>query len=257
MRALSAVFLIAFYMSIPIAAHAETPDHGTPSALSQCKATSLKCLLDATAAEAQAIEEPRWRDQILRDLVMRYADAGYARNALPLIPQLQNGDTRAMAIRAAGMGLAKHSDDKSKDSDSAYFTQLKGLADTIEHEGARAIAYTYIAMAQAMAGLDEEATVTAKNMSNSALRNKAFAENAEIQAEREDKKAALASISHIDDAAFRDKAYSITADIFIKQGRFEDALDMAAHITNSYKLTRILLDLTGAQIHAEAHAATP
>jgi hypothetical protein len=226
------------------------PHKGYAQELNACKGSDLKCVLDYSARDIDAIEDQNWKDQIIRDLVMRYADSGYKEEALALIDKVQNPDTKAMSIRAAGFGLAKFSKVGSAKSDKAYFKQLDDRAETIEHEGARAIAYTYIAMGEALAGLDEDATQTALAMDNSALRNKALAESAEIQAERGDLQAARLSISHIDNAAFKDKAYSITAEIFIKQGQYDEAIAMAARIENAYKRNKVALDLAEAQINA-------
>jgi len=234
-----------------LARNGETPQQQQKQLLGllACQSDQLKCILDYTYQNTDAIEDQRWKDQTLRDLVMRYADAGYAPSALPIIPQINNPDTRSMAIRAAGMGLAKHSTAASRDSDTAYFTALKALANDIAHDGAREIAFTYIAMGETYAGQDEAATQTAMGMKNGALRNKALAESAEIQAERGDQNKAMESISHIDDPAFKDKAYTITAAIFIKGQKYDEALFMASHIENPYKQSKILLNLSAAQIN--------
>jgi hypothetical protein len=217
--------------------------------LDTCENTSTKCILDYTAQQVMLITDQRWRDQSIRDLVMRYADAGFEEDAFQFIPSVTHPDTRAMSIRAAGMGRAKYSTAETTNADIDYFKRLKELAKTIDHDGARAIAYTYIAMSEAFAGLDENATKTALSMSNSALRNKALAESAEIQAERFDIDAALDSISYIDNDAFKDKAYTITSEIFIKTGHYPEAVKMASHITNAYKQSKVLLKLTAAQIN--------
>lgn len=246
-------FIFLAFIFLPHHANGQAPE------TLSCEAKNIKCVLDYTATQIPHIDDQRWQDQSYRDLVMRYADAGYHEDAIAYIGRITHPDTRAMAIRAAGMGLAKYSSALiTTDGDIAYFERLKDMASRIEHEGAQAIAYTYIAMAEAMAGLDEHATKTALDMDNSALRNKALAESAEIQAERGDKNAALESISHIDDPAFKDKAYSITSDIFIKTGAYDHALDMASFITHPYKQSQILLKLTASQINdKESDEASP
>lgn len=249
MRKLYTTILLlgVFFLSVNIfKARAET----LPSMLTSCQGRDLKCILDYTAMHLNAIKEDNWRDQIIRDLVMRYADSGYKDEAIALIPKVQNPDTKAMSIRAAGFGLAKYSHQESHATDRAYFTRLDELANTIKHDGARAIAFTYIAMGEALAGLDEDATQTALDMKNSALRNKALGESAEIQSERSDLVAAQKSIAHIDDAAFRDKAYTTTAEIFIKQGQYDNALAMAEKIQNAYKKNKVILDMAAVQINA-------
>jgi hypothetical protein len=245
MRALLKIFVLLALYLMPTQGWAQDFQK-----LSACKENELKCILDYTKSNLFEISDKNWRDQIARDLVMRYADSGLKEDALSLINKIQNPDKKAMAIRAAGFGLAKFSNSSSKESDKIYFEQLDEIAKTISHDGARAIAYTYIAMGQALAHLDEDATKTALEMNNSALRNKALAESAEIQAERGDLKAANKSISYIDELAFKDKAYSITAEIFIKQQQYNEALLMADHIQNVYKKSKVLLKLTEAQINA-------
>ncbi|GEM_PF-999889 len=212
-----------------------------------CTATDTICILRMTEATAPMITEDKWRDQVYRDLAMGYAEENRPELAIPLIRKIGNPDTRAMAIRAIGMGVAHYSDSMSAEDYAPIFKQLTDEASAITHPAAQGIAFTYIAMAQAFAKLDAEATETAKGMTNTALRNKAFAESAEIQAERGDLKAALASIAHIDDEAFRDKAYALTANIFTKTGRHADALAMAGHIVNPYKKTQVLLNLSATQ----------
>lgn len=212
-----------------------------------CNAADTLCVLRAAAQQAASIREDKWRDQTLRDIAMQFAEANHPQDAYPLIGRITNPDTKAMAIRGIGMGVAKYAATTTKDEYDAIFTQLAKEAETIGHEGARAIAYTYIAMAQAFAGLDDAATKTAAAMTNQALRNKAFGESAEIQAERGDIDAAMASIRHIDDAAFRDKAHQTTAMIFIKEEAYAKALDMAARIGDPYKKTLVMVAIADAQ----------
>ena len=89
-------------------------------------------------------------------------------------------------------------------------------------------------MSQAFAGDDAGATKTAKSMENDALRNKAFGETAEIQAERKDFDAAMTSISHINTSSFRNKAYRIVSKIFANHGAIEEAYKSANLIDNPY-----------------------
>lgn len=218
-----------------------------PPMETMCNAADTLCVLRAAAQNAGRIGEDKWRDQTLRDIAMQFAEANHPEEAYPLIARITNPDTKAMTIRGIGMGVAKYSATTTAEQYDAIFTRLAQEAETIPHDGARAIAYTYIAMAQAFAGLDEAATKTAAAMTNQALRNKAFGESAEIQAERGDLAAALASIEHIDDAAYRDKAHQTTAFIFVKEAAYDKALDMAAQIADPYKKSLVLIAIADAQ----------
>ena len=90
-------------------------------------------------------------------------------------------------------------------------------------------------MAQAFAGLDDDATLTTQAMTNPSLKHKAYGETAEIQAERGDYTRAIASITAIDSDAFRNKALNTVSAIFVKRGEFDYALNTATQITNAQK----------------------
>ena len=77
-------------------------------------------------------------------------------------------------------------------------------------------------------------------MNNDSLRNKAYGETAEIQAERENAKAAMKSIAFIKSAAFRNKAYSIITKILADRNKLEEAFTSAKLITNAYKKAQAL-----------------
>ncbi|MBU0860163.1 MAG: hypothetical protein KJ667_09500, partial [Alphaproteobacteria bacterium] len=98
---------------------------------------------------------------------------------------------------------------------------------------------------------DEGATATAKTMDNPALRNKALAESAEIQAERENLDAALASIGHIDDLPFRDKAHRTISKILANSLQYDKALAAAAKIDNNYQRAQAILYILARQISPE------
>jgi hypothetical protein len=106
-------------------------------------------------------------------------------------------------------------------------------------------------MAQAYAGDDTSAIATASDLKNDSLRNKAFAEASEIQAEKNRSAAALESIKYIDDLAFRDKAYLNVSKIYTKQMKYQDALEASEEITNAYQKSQALLFLLGHKITPE------
>lgn len=243
---LAAVFFAALMAFTPALANQE-PLPPEDRHVSYCQAFDTQCLSDTIMQSISEIENTQWKDQSYRDLARALAQEKKTNQAIALIKEISNPDTKAMTIRAIGMEIAKHHASMDEASLSAVFTKLDEQAQMIPHEGARAIAYTYIAMAQAFAHLDAAATQTSKAMTNDALRNKAFAETAEIQAERGDIEQALASIKHISAESYRNKAYATTSHIFMKQNAFEHALRMAQHIKNPYKRSTALLNIYQAQ----------
>jgi hypothetical protein len=227
---ITSLFLINFAWSVPDA-HAQAP----------CSVTDKLCLMQEVEDTAKKIENKGWRDKTYRELAKSYAYAGHKDKAIALITKIETPDTKAMTIR--GIGFAAADSKWSKEQYNALFAQLTLEADKIEHLPSQAIAYTYVAMAQAFAHDDAGAMATAKAMENDALRHKAFAETAEIQAERGDSTAAFASIQAIDSAAFKNKAYATIAKIFTKQGQLESAYKAAQNIDNTYNRTQILQNI--------------
>lgn len=204
-----------------------------------CRADDRPCLLAELRVAADAIADLRWRDQTYRDLAKLYTAQGMNDAALALVPLVDHADTRAMTIRGIGMELARL--DLTKAQRDPVFASLRTEADKIDHPPSHGIALTYIAMAQAFAGDDDGAFATAQAMTNNALRNKAFGENAEIQAERGDLTRALESLGAIDDVSFRNKAHGTVAKVFADHGFTAQALDTARHIGNDYQRAQTLL----------------
>lgn len=192
-------------------------------------------MMQASLVEIAKIKEPRWRNNAYRDLAESMAFFNEdAASAIDIIKKIDNPDTQAITIRAIGMALAIHKN-LPDDHYKRIFKQLDDAATLVTDEGARDIAYTYIAMAQAFAGLDADATKTTDAMKNPALKHKAFGETAEIQAERGDYNAAITSINLIDSTAFKNKALKIVSDIFVKRKDLNSAFKTASQITNSTK----------------------
>lgn len=204
-------------------------------------------LISYTTKEIKSIKEPHWRNNAYRDLAKSMAFHGDIDMAISLIDDINNSDTQAMTIRAIGMVLAIHkdfTDEKNRD----IFSKLAIASEKVKDEGARDIAYTYIAMAQAFAGLDTDATKTTEAMKNPALKHKAFGETAEIQAERGHYDAAINSINLIDSLAFKNKSLGLVADIFVKRGELNRALDAAMQISNPVKKATALQKIINAKI---------
>jgi len=189
--------------------------------------------MDEIKASAPLIDQKSWRDKTYRELAKSYTYEGYEDKAIELIALIETPDTKAMTIRGIGMAAA---DNKwpERDRYNILFKKLSDEAKKIDHPPSYAIAYTYIAMAQAFAGDDAGAMTTAKGMENQALRNKAYGETAEIQAERGDYTKAMESIAAIDSAAYRNKAYATVAGIFTKTGKLGEAYATAEKIDNAY-----------------------
>ncbi len=234
------LFTIAFLVSttLPVMAQDKAPEPNgvTPQSLMQIN-------LDTIAT----IEETRWRNQAYRDLAISMAFADSVDGGINLIEKIDNPDTQAMTIRAIGMAKAIHQD-LTKEEYQSLFSKLSAAAELIEDEGARDIAYTYIAMAQAFAGLDEDATITTQGMTNDALRYKAYGETAEIQAERGDYNSALQSINAINSVAFKNKALGLVSERMIKHKNMDKAFEFAQMITNPTKKVEAIQKIIDVQI---------
>lgn len=228
-----------------------------------CPAASDRaCIADSIVRDALAATEPAWRDQALRDVATSLTYDNRIDDAVALVSKIGNPDTQAMTIRAIGMAAALYGH-ATPEALTDVFAKLAKAAATINQPDANAIAYTYIAMAQAFAGMDDAAWATAAGMSNAALRHKAYGETAEIQAERGDLAAALKSIGFIDTASFRNKAYQKVSEILVKNGRMDDALKAAQAIDNPMKRTQAMQEILREQeessrgTRADAKGATP
>ena len=203
-----------------------------------CALEDRACILKMLEESAGEIENKNWRDQTLREIAKTYAFEGDLEKAMSFIERIETPDTQAMTIR--GIGMAAADNDLSAEEYETLFTTLREKAETITHPPSYAIALTYIAMAQAFAGDDEGAWATAADMENDALRNKAYGETAEIQAEKGKAAAAMKSIEFIDSEAFRNKSYALVTKILADQGILEPALRSAQKLTNPYKKAQSL-----------------
>lgn len=217
-------------------------------AYAKCDVTDKLCVMAEIKKTAETIEDQSWRDKALRELAKSYTYQGEESKAIALIEEIKTPDTKAMTIRGIGMAAAdskwKNKEDKrDKERYDKLFEKLAEKADKIEHKPSYAIAYTYIAMAQAFAHDDEGAMATAKAMKNDALRHKAFGETAEIQAERGDYNAAMMSIAEIDSVSFKNKAYGTIARIFIKKGKLGEAYNTAQKIDNPVARAQVLQNI--------------
>jgi len=213
------------------------------SAHAKCDVTDKLCVMAEIKEDAEKIENKNWRDKVYRELAKTYTHEGYEDKAIQLIEIIETPDTKAMTIRGIGMAAAdnyKQPEWKDKERYQKLFKKLADEAEKIDHLPSNAIAYTYIAMAQAFARDNEGAMATAKAMKNDALRHKAFAETAEIQAERNDFTAAMISIDQIESEAFKNKAYGTVARIFIRRGKLDQAYEAGQKITNAYSRSQVL-----------------
>lgn len=211
-----------------------------------CNAEDKACMLEQLEILTGEISEQKWKDQTYRELAKLLAQEKQGDKAITLIDKIENPDTKAMTIRGIGMGAADA--EMLPDEYDELFIKLRAEAEKIEHPPSYAIALTYIAMAQAFAGDDNGAFATAKDMDNDALRNKAFGESAEIQAENGRFDEAMASIAAIESAAFRDKAYRTISKIFANRKKYDEALESAMAIDNSYQKAQSVLYILAKQI---------
>lgn len=211
----------------------------------ECAVENRACVLRDLSSAADQIDNAAWRDQTYRELAKTLAFDGDIDAAILYIPKIQSADTKAMTIR--GIGMAAADNKLSKETYHKIFASLKTEAEKIPDAPSYAIALTYIAMAQAFAGLDEEAWKTAASMENAALRHKAYGETAEIQAERGDWTFAMKSMDFITDPSYRDKEYVTVAKIFADKGSLSHALATAKRINAHYERSFALQYLLDAQ----------
>ncbi|MCK5373686.1 MAG: hypothetical protein KAJ40_00230 [Alphaproteobacteria bacterium] len=230
---LSLIGTIVFFFP-QTTSHAQT----TEQQEKPCSSIQRNCLIDEIITLAANIEKTSWRDQTYRETAKTLAFDGIFDKAVSLIEKIETPDTRAMTIRGIGMMLAAHN--YPIEELNKKFSILRIKAENIQHPPSHGIALTYIAMAQAFAKDDEGAWKTCAEMKNIALRNKAYGETAEIQAERGDFNAANTSIKNIKTTSYRNKAYETTSRILSDKGLYEDALKAATAITNSYKRTQTI-----------------
>ena len=212
-----------------------------------CPINDHPCLFNEIRQTADNIEEPRWRDYAYRDLAVSLVFNGQVDEGISLIDKIENPDTQAMTIRAIGMAKAIHQN-LDEATYKSIFQKLDKKAATITNPGAKDIAYTYIAMAQAFAGLDTDAVKTTEAMTNPALKHKAHGETAEIQAEKGKFDLAMQSVALIDSVAFKNKAYGLVSAIMIKREDYANALIAAQAITNPTKKAESLQKIINAQL---------
>ena len=201
-----------------------------------CTAMDRPCLMRQVQALAPTIDQQDWRDQTFRELAKTYAYEGDTDKAIALIEQIQKPDTKAMTIR--GIGMAAASLKLPQGRYNVLFAKLTEEANKISDASAHGIALTYVAMAQAYAGDDNGARKTAATMTNAALRNKAFAETAEIQADRGDIANASLSLDAIDASSFKNKALDTVSKIFVGKAMINEAYTLAMKIDNAYLKTK-------------------
>ena len=217
-----------------------------------CDGTNALCLITLITSDIENINDSRWRDYAYRDLAVSVAYNNNIDGAVALIKKINNSDTQAMTIRAIGMALAIHKKLAIEDY-RIIFKKLNEATLLISNEGARDIAYTYIAMAQAFAGLDNDATITTASMTKPELKHKAFGETAEIQAERGDYKASMTSINAINSPSFKNKALALVSGIFVKRKEYENAFNAAQQITNTTKKNESLQKILDAHLGLESY----
>ncbi len=203
-----------------------------------CSASDKLCLITELEQLAPKIDNIAWRDQTYRELAKSYTHQGEYDQAISLVKLIKNPDTQAMAIRGIGFAAADGKWPRPRYDD--LFEKLMISARNIADPAGMEIALTYVAMAQAMALDDAGATSTAKTMENEALKNKAFGETAEIQAERGDVKAAFDSLSYIQNESYKNKAYVNIAKIFVSRGDMNSAYESALKVNNAYEKASIL-----------------
>lgn len=214
-----------------------------------CAPDQRPCIVDQILSQAEQIDNTNWRDQTYREAAKTLASDGQIERAIGLISRIENPDTMAMTIRGIAMAVADLT--LESEAQAQIFTTLHEHAKRMDHPPSFAIALTYIAMGQAFAGDNTGAWTTAKQMQNDALRNKAYGETAEIQAEMGKHDAAMTSIGAITSDAYRNKAHSIVSKILAERGDYQHALRAADKVTNPYKQAKALQFILNRQDHDE------
>ena len=206
---------------------------------SACAPTDQACLIATLNSITPTITGDSERDQTWRETAKLMAAAGMIDEAVAIIPKIKTPDTQAMTIRGIGMAAAGLKLPKARQDQ--LFKDLRAHADQITHAPSHAIALTYIGMAQAFAGDDAGAMATSASMTNASLRNKAYAETAEIQAERNDIEAVIRSLSAIEDSGYKDKELYIITKIFADRQQWDHAQTMARMVRNPYQKSQAYL----------------
>ena len=233
------LYLILCLLSLPAQA----------AEISACASSDTGCLLNSLEQSTAAIAEDQWRDSTLREIAKLYTHQKQSEKAIALISRIKNADTKAMTIRGIGMAAAKTDMTKAEFDD--LFAKLILEAEKIDHPPSHAIALTYISMSQAFAGDNEGAMKTAAAMDNAALRNKAYGEAGEIQAQRGDFDAVMISVRGIDDPGYRDKELRIISKVLTDGKFFDQAMKSAEEIKDAYQKSQALLYILVKQITPE------
>lgn len=239
------LFLAVIHM-LPAKLAAKSLEASPQTPVITCSSNDTACLLAELEVTASKVVDTKWRDKIYRELAKLLTMKQNHRQAILILDKIENHDTKALTIR--GIGFAAADSQYKQETLEDVFKALHSKASQIEHKASHAIALTYISMAQSRAALDQEAILTANMIEQPALRNKAHAENAEIQAERGALSAAAKSIDEIDDAAFRDRAYRLISKIFTLAENYEDAQKAAYQITSDFERANALLEILARQI---------
>lgn len=209
-----------------------------PAKAQECQGHDPDCILEMLVASAQKIDRTDWRDQTYREIGKTLAHNEDYEGAIAIIDKIVSPDTRAMTIRGIGMAIAEQR--KSKEIYDPLFKKLRTAAEKISEPPSYAVALTYIAMAQAFAGDNEGAWATAADMQNDSLRNKAYGETAEIQAEQGYFDPAFKSIGFISTSSYKDKSLTTVSKIFSDKGDFDNSFKMALAISNAYEQSAAL-----------------
>lgn len=241
-KALLALILL-FFPILSLRAE-QTPPH--PS----CAKADRTCMLERLETLTAAIPEDSWRDRTWRELAKTLAFDGQADRAIAIIGKIKKPDTQAMTIRGIGMATAERK--APPEERGKIFQNLRAAAEKIEHKPSHAIALTYIAMAQAFAGDDEAARKTASEMTDDALRHKAYGETAEIEAERGDIEQMKRSLAAIDNDAYRAKSSLTVTKILARARLFDAAAELVQTIANPTLQTEGLQFILDRQISREA-----
>ncbi len=222
-------FLCAATITIVPAQHVLAEESVSQNALS-CRDVSISCLADDLSNTLAILDNKRWSDQGFRDLAEILILDNQPAQAREAIQKIEDPDTRAMAIRKSGMALADAPMTETQKKNS--FIMLKEEANAIEHKPSMGIALTYIAIAESESGFYEDAVKSVPIIDNVSLRNKAYAEIAEVQARVGLGDMSLPNVERIETLAFKNQVAKRISGVLAENNDIENAYKAIKLISN-------------------------
>ncbi len=204
------------------------------------------CISSLLEETLENLENKSWRDQGYRDLAEMYVLQNRPGEALNAIAKINNPDTRAMAIRKSATAVSEI--EVTDPEKTIMFEMFEQASKAIQHHPSMEIALTYLSIAMAEAGLFEEAVNAVPDITNVSLRNKAYAEIAEVQARHKNGTLAIQNIKKIETESFRNQAAKRVAGVLAEHNDFKSAVQITEIISNSAHKAAALQGILGLRI---------